>query len=101
MMTLLPGGVEGRSVAFGSGSDSSEEPAVQDVEPVTLDSRSFLFCPPGPTSTSALLSGVGYKVAVDDVGDLSLERADCFFGGLALGDFAVEELAASGVVAEL
>ena len=99
--TLLPGGVESRSVAFGSGSDSSEEPAVQDVEPVTLDSRSFLFCPPGPTWTSALLLGVGFEVAVDDVGDPSLERADCFFGGLSLGDFAVEVDAASGVVAEL
>ena len=36
-------------LVVGSGSDSSEEPAVQDVEPVTLESESFLFCPPGPT----------------------------------------------------
>jgi len=32
-MTVL----EGSNVSFGFGSDSSEEPAVQDVEPVTLD----------------------------------------------------------------
>jgi hypothetical protein len=86
------------AMVVGSGSDSSEEPAVQDVEPVTLDSRSFLFCPPGPTWTSALLSGVGFEVAVYDIGDPSLERADCFFGGLSLGDFAVEVGAAEGVV---
>ena len=36
-------------LVLGPGSDLSEEPAFQDVEPVTLDSESFLFCPPGPT----------------------------------------------------
>jgi len=36
-------------LVVGSGSDLSEEPAVQDVEPVTLESESLLFCPPGPT----------------------------------------------------
>ncbi len=34
---------------FGFGSDLSEEPAVQDLRPVTLESESFLSCPPGPT----------------------------------------------------
>ena len=34
----------------GSGSDLSEEPAFQDVEPVTLDFCVVPDCPPGPTS---------------------------------------------------
>ena len=88
-------------MVVGSGSDLSEEPAVQDVEPVTLESESFLFCPPGPTWTSALLAGVSDEVSVYDVGEPSLERSDGFFGGLALGDFAVVVGAARGVVAEL
>ena len=46
-------------------------------------------------------SGVGDEVPVDDVGDLTLQRPDCFFGGLALGDLAVVELAAVARVAEL
>ena len=85
----------------GSGSDSSEEPAVQDVEPVTLESESFLCVLPGPLERQLLLAGVGDEVAVDDVGEPSLERADCFFGGLAFGDFAVVVGATEGVVAEL
>lgn len=79
----------------------SEEPAVQDARPVTLESESFLFCPPGPTRMSALLVGVGDEVSVDNVGEASLQRSDCFFGGLALGDFTVVVRAARGVVAEL
>jgi hypothetical protein len=35
-------------VVVGSGSDLSEEPAVQDVEPVTLDFVSCLIVLPGP-----------------------------------------------------
>ncbi len=58
--------------------------------PVTLDLVSFLVVLSGPLETPVLLAGVSDKVAVDDVGDPSLERADCFFGGLALGDFATQ-----------
>ena len=39
-------------LAVGSGSDLSEEPAVQDVEPVTLDLMSFLIVLPGPPITA-------------------------------------------------
>ena len=35
-------------MVVGSGSDLSEEPAVQDVEPVTLDFESCLIVLPGP-----------------------------------------------------
>lgn len=44
-----PGGARGFVVGLvvGSGSDLSEEPAVQDVEPVTLDFVSFLIVLPG------------------------------------------------------
>ena len=69
--------------------------------PVTLESVSFLVALPGPLGTSALLAGVGDEVSVDDVGELTLERADCFFGGLALGDFAVVVDTAGSVMAEL
>ena len=58
-------------------------------------------CPPGPTGSSVESSGVGDEGAVDDVGDLSLQRPDCFFGTLALGSFAVVVLAALTGVAEL
>ena len=44
------GGVVG--LVAGSGSDLSEEPAVQDVEPVTLDFVSFLIVLPGPPITA-------------------------------------------------
>ncbi len=44
------GGVVG--LVVGSGSDLSEEPAVQDVEPVTLDFVSFLIVLPGPPITA-------------------------------------------------
>jgi hypothetical protein len=43
------GGVVG--LVVGSGSDLSEEPAVQDVEPVTLDFVSCLIVLPGPPIT--------------------------------------------------
>ncbi len=44
------GGTSGtaHSVGVGPGSDLSEEPAVQDVEPVTLDFAVVPGCPPGP-----------------------------------------------------
>jgi hypothetical protein len=50
-LKLAPGvrGLKGRNVLFGFGSDLSEEPAVQDVEPVTLDFVVVPECPPGPT----------------------------------------------------
>jgi len=41
--------LEGSNVLFGFGSDLSEEPAVQDVEPVTLDYAVVPECPPEPT----------------------------------------------------
>jgi hypothetical protein len=97
----LPCGVESRSVAFGSGSDLSEELAVQDAEPVTLESESFLFCPPGPTWGSVLLAGVGDEVSIDDISEPPLQSPEGFFGGFALGDFAVAKRAAQGFVSEL
>jgi hypothetical protein len=42
------------------------------------------------------LAGVGDEMPVDDVGELSLQSADCLFGGLAFGDFAVVVDAAGG-----
>jgi hypothetical protein len=47
-LILWCGGSDGRRIGFGSGSDLSEEPAFQDVEPVTLDFVSFLIVLPGP-----------------------------------------------------
>ena len=45
---------------------------------------------------------VGLEVAVDDVGEPSLQRSDGFFLGLALGEFSfVEGAAFGGGVAEL
>jgi hypothetical protein len=49
-------GCLGRSVVVGFGSDLSEEPAFQDVEPVTLDCRVVPGCPPGPASQRAVMS---------------------------------------------
>lgn len=43
IVIFLPGSVEGPRLRLGSGMTG------QDVEPVTLDSGSFLFHPPGPT----------------------------------------------------
>ncbi len=49
-----------RSVVLGPGSDLSEEPAVQDVEPVTLDFVDVPGCPPGPAVNGAAgLLGAG------------------------------------------
>jgi len=53
-------------LVVGSGSDLSEEPAVQDVEPVTLDSESFLVCPPGPTFRSVQPAGVSDEDGIVD-----------------------------------
>jgi hypothetical protein len=44
------GGVVG--LVVGSGSDLSEEPAIQDVEPVTLDFVTCLIVLPGPPITA-------------------------------------------------
>jgi hypothetical protein len=48
-----------------------------------------------------LVAGVGNEMPVDDIRDPALERADCFFGRFAFGDFAVEVGAAQIVVSEL
>ena len=52
---LAPGGrgLSGSNVGGGFGSDLSEQPAVQDVEPVTLDYVVVPECPPGPTFVSS------------------------------------------------
>ena len=88
-------------MVVGSGSDLSEEPAVQDAEPVTLDFVSFLSVLPGPVSSLLESAGVGDQWPVDDVGELALQRSDRFFGALALGDVAVVVVAAGAGVAEL
>ena len=59
------------------------------------------FVLPGPLEQSVLFAGVGDEVSVDDVRDPAFQSPDCFFGGLALGDFAVVELAAQRVASEL
>ena len=82
-------GLEGSNVLFGFGSGLSEEPAVQDVEPVTLDEESFLSALPNPPLSVASGTGVVDEVPVDNVGDLALQRTDCFFGCLAFSDSAV------------
>jgi hypothetical protein len=46
----------------GPGSDLTEEPALRDVEPVTLAAESFPFVLPGPSAPGA--SGVGDELAV-------------------------------------
>jgi len=77
----LPGRVEGRSVDFGFGSDLSEEPAVQDVEPVTLDFVSFLGVLPGPlVSAGRAALGVEVEVSVDPVRDSPFEGPDRILG---------------------
>ena len=90
-------------MVVGFGSDLSEEPAYQDVEPVTLESESFLGVLPNPPLSGVAGSfGIGGEVPVDDVGDPSLECSKRFFVGLAFGDFAFEVSAARrGGVAEL
>jgi hypothetical protein len=59
-LKLAPGvrGLKGRNVLFGFGSDLPEEPAVQDVEPVTLDEESFLSVLPDPPFSGGCPSGV-------------------------------------------
>src|SRR5215212_10262258 len=61
--------------------------------------------PPGPASSRWWLCGrpasVGDETGVDTVGDLALEGADGFLGGLSLGDLAVVVSATLGVVSEL
>jgi hypothetical protein len=47
------------------------------------------------------LASVSNEVSVNDIGEPALERADCFFGGFALGDFTVEVGAAAVVMSEL
>ena len=56
------------SLLLGPGSDLSEEPAFQDVEPVTLDEEPFLIVLPGPPfrllrcSCGRRLAGVGRQL---------------------------------------
>src|ERR1700730_7374131 len=57
----------------------------------------FLVAPPGPSSASRCSSRVGDEVAVDDVADVTLERADGCFGSVAFGEFAVVERPAGTV----
>ena len=90
----------GVGLVSGPGSDLSEEPAFQDVEPVTLDSQSFLVVLPGPPVSDAACSlCVSDEVPVDDVRDAPFERADGFFAGLSLAAFAVVIDTPFGVVA--
>ena len=47
------------------------------------------------------MCGVGDELSVDGVGDLSFERAECFFAAVAFGDLASVVDASGGVVAGL
>ena len=94
------GGVAGRSVLSGPGSDLTEEPASRDVEPVTLAEESFPFVLPGPSAPAA--SRVGNELAVDGVAHVTFERAERFLVGLAFAYTTVEVGASFGVrLAEL
>src|SRR2546425_12563280 len=88
-------GAVGRSVMSGPGSDLTEEPALRDVEPVTLAAESFPFVLPGPSASGPLR--VGDELAVDGVAHVSFEDAKRFLLRLALRDSAVEICAAFGV----
>ena len=84
----------------GPGSDLTEEPALRDVEPVTLALESFPFVLPGPSAPAA--SRVGDELAVDGVAHVTFERAERFLVGLAFDDAPIEVGATFGVwVAEL
>ena len=87
----------------GPGKDLSEEPVNQDANRPRWATETFLGVLPDPSlwSVDASLVGVGDEVAVDDVGQLTLERADCFFAGFAFGDLLVVVVAACSGVAEL
>jgi len=63
----------GRSVLSGPGSDFTEEPALRDVEPVTLAEESFPFVLPGPSAPGALR--VGEQSSVDGVAHMTFEYA--------------------------
>src|SRR6266480_3584139 len=68
-------------------------------EPAALATESFPRCPPGLLCGPA---GVGLEAGEDGVAEAALERAECFFGGLALGELAVVVGAAVAVaVADL
>ena len=66
-------GVVGRSVMSGPGSDLTEEPALRDVEPVTLAAESFPFVLLGPSAPGAFR--VGEQLAVDGVAHMTFEHA--------------------------
>src|SRR2546429_1053658 len=75
----------GRRVGVGSGSGLAEEPVPGGCEPAALATESFPRCPPGLLCGPA---GVGLEAGEDGVAEAALERAGCFFGGLALGELA-------------
>ena len=66
----------GLQLVNGLGSGLSEEPAVQDVEPITLDYESFLNVLPGPPWCQARTGPFGIidKVPVDHIGDPPRQR---------------------------
>jgi len=74
---------------------STEEPALRDVEPVTLALESFAFVLPGPSARGGL--GVGEQLAVDGVAHVPFEGTERFFFGLALRKSAIEVRAPLGV----
>lgn len=63
-------GLLGLQLASGLESDLFEEPAIQDVEPVTLDYESFLVVLPGPPLKSGAMGPFGIidEVSVVHVG---------------------------------
>ena len=77
--------------------------------PATLDSVTSSRCPPEPTTSSSggarparrSVAGVGDESLVDGVADVSLQRAERFFAGLAFGLLAEVVGAPGGVVADL
>ena len=93
-------GAVGRSVLSGPGSDLTEEPALRDVEPVTLAAESFPFVLPDPSTPGA--SRVGAQLAIDGVAHMTFQRAQCFFLRLTFRDASIEVGAAFGMrLAEL
>lgn len=89
-------------LGLGPGSDLSEEPAFQDVEPVTLDLESFLSVLPDPFRSGCCgASGICDEVLVDPIGDLPFQRPDGFLAGFAFCDLFVVVGAALAGITEL
>src|SRR5436190_1437011 len=102
----------GRSVVTGPGVTDPKSRLLWGVRPVTLDLRAV----PALSSrardvgggdgglgggTGCLVAGVADQLPVDDVADASFEGAQGFFGGVALGLFALVVEAPGGVVSDL